>query len=85
MNLTKLFIKHKSDKHIHKYDLVYNQYLEKLKDKKLNILEIGISDGYSLKAWAEYFKKSKIIGIDIKCFLFNNTCVCQIDSPYQNY
>ena len=66
MNLTKLFIKHKSDKHIHKYDLVYNQYLEKLKDKKLNILEIGISDGYSLKAWAEYFKKSKIIGIDIK-------------------
>ena len=23
MNLTKLFIKHKSDKHIHKYDLVY--------------------------------------------------------------
>ena len=66
MSLKKLFIKYKSDKHIHKYDLVYDQYLEKLKNKKLNILEIGVSDGSSLKAWSDYFKKSKIIGIDIK-------------------
>lgn len=66
MSLKKLFIKYKSDKHVHKYDLVYDQYLEKLKNKKLNILEIGVSDGSSLKAWSDYFKKSKIIGIDIK-------------------
>ena len=39
MILKKLFIKYKSDKHIHKYDLVYDQYFTKLKNKKLTILE----------------------------------------------
>jgi 23S rRNA U2552 (ribose-2'-O)-methylase RlmE/FtsJ len=66
MSLKKLFIKYNSDKFHHKYYNVYDVYLEKLKKKKLNILEIGVADGSSVKAWSDYFVNSKIIGIDIK-------------------
>lgn len=66
MNLKELFIKYKSDKYTHGYHIIYNNYFKYLRNKKLNILEIGVSDGASIQAWANYFKKSKIIGIDIK-------------------
>ena len=66
MSLEKLFIKHKSDKYRHKYHEIYAPYLNNYKNKNLNILEIGVSDGASIKAWSEYFRKSIIIGIDIK-------------------
>ncbi len=66
MNLEKLFKKFSSDKFNHQYHKVYHSYLYSLRSKKLNILEIGVADGSSLKAWAEYFKNSRIIGIDIK-------------------
>ena len=66
MNLEKLFKKFSSDKFNHQYHQIYHSYLNKLRLKKLNILEIGVADGSSLKAWSEYFKNSKIIGIDIK-------------------
>ncbi len=66
MSLEKLFIKHKSDKYHHGYHEVYNFFLNKLKNKKLNILEIGVSDGASIKAWSDFFKNSLIVGIDIK-------------------
>ena len=66
MLLKNLFIKYKSDKYRHKYYKVYDTFLQKYKNKKLNILEIGVADGSSIKAWAEYFKNSKIIGIDTK-------------------
>lgn len=66
MNLGKLFFKHKSDKYGHNYHMIYENYLKNIKEKKLTILEIGVSNGSSIKAWSEYFKKSLIIGIDIK-------------------
>ena len=66
MSLKELFKKHKSDKYKHNYHLIYEPYLKNLKQKKLNILEIGVSDGASIKAWSDYFKNSNIIGIDIK-------------------
>ena len=66
MNLEKLFKKYSSDKYAHEYYNIYKLYLTNLKLKKLNILEIGVADGSSLKAWSEYFINSKIIGIDIK-------------------
>ena len=64
--IRKLFHKYGSDKGGHEYSEVYFSYLEKLKDKNLTILEIGIADGNSIKAWSEYFVNSKIVGIDIK-------------------
>ena len=43
----------------------YQNHFEKIKDKKLNILEIGILKGESLKLLKDYFHKSDIYGIDI--------------------
>ena len=49
----------------HKYcSSYYDQVFYNLKDKKLNILEIGIKNGSSLVLWNEYFKNSIIYGID---------------------
>ena len=66
MTLKKLFIKYKSDKYRHQYYKVYDLFLTQKKNRKLNILEIGVADGSSIKAWSDYFKYSKIIGVDIK-------------------
>tara|TARA_Y100000590_G_scaffold445999_1_gene578889 strand:- start:1410 stop:2222 length:813 start_codon:yes stop_codon:yes gene_type:complete len=60
-----LFKKHGSDKLAHNYTDIYFSYFKELKDQKLNILEIGVADGKSIKAWSEYFSKSNIVGIDI--------------------
>lgn len=58
--------KYKTDKESrHQYcTLYYDQIFFNLKDKKLNILEIGIKNGSSLVLWNEYFKNSIIYGID---------------------
>ena len=56
---------YKTDKLEHGYTSVYENYFERLRDEKLKILEIGIADGKSLLTWSDYFKNSKIIGIDI--------------------
>tara|TARA_Y100000590_G_C15597054_1_gene968455 strand:- start:161 stop:853 length:693 start_codon:yes stop_codon:yes gene_type:complete len=44
---------------------IYSKYFEDYKDKEINILEIGIDKGESLKIWRKYFSKAKICGIDI--------------------
>ena len=36
-----------------------------LRDSKINILEIGIENGDSLRIWREYFSKANICGVDI--------------------
>lgn len=57
----------RSDKeHFHHY--ISNFYCEKLsprKDDKLNILEIGIFNGDSLKLWEDFFPNANIYGLDI--------------------
>ncbi len=65
-DLNKLFKKYKSDKFEHGYSNVYEKFFFDLKNKKLTILEIGVADGSSIKAWSDYFKKSTIVGFDIK-------------------
>jgi|SaaInlStandDraft_6_1057023.scaffolds.fasta_scaffold02319_6 hypothetical protein len=56
----------------HKYATHYQSYFSKLKNKKLNLLEIGIGGyedpemgGGSLRVWRTYFYRSCIYGIDI--------------------
>ena len=44
---------------------IYSNYFKDYKDKEINILEIGIDKGESLKIWRKYFTKAKICGIDI--------------------
>ena len=44
---------------------IYSDYFKDYKDKEINILEIGIDKGESLKIWRKYFTRAKICGIDI--------------------
>lgn len=50
---------------IHNYCAKYEKYLPFNRYDNLNILEIGILNGKSLKTWKEYFYRSNILGIDI--------------------
>jgi autotransporter strand-loop-strand O-heptosyltransferase len=49
----------------HQYDKYYPIFLEKWRDKPINIFEIGIEDGKSLNIWKNYFPYSMIWGMDI--------------------
>ena len=67
-NLIEAFNKSSSDKnHTHKYAVVYDyvintQYLKK--GSPLNLLEIGIRGGDSIKVWDESYLFSNILGVD---------------------
>jgi hypothetical protein len=50
---------------IHNYCVKYEKYLPFNRYDKLNIMEIGVLDGNSLKTWKDYFYRSQILGIDI--------------------
>ena len=44
---------------------VYEQYFRDIQYNPLNILEIGVKNGFSHTLWENYFVNSKIFGIDI--------------------
>lgn len=51
---------------VHSYLETYHEKFSKYLDKPINILEIGISGGWSLYMWKQYFgKDSNVVGIDI--------------------
>ena len=56
----------------HGYTLFYRYMFESIIDDSLNIAEIGVSNGASIRTWHEYFSASMIYG-------FDNDAVC-IDS-----
>jgi hypothetical protein len=66
LNQNNYIAEYRTDKESrHKYcSLYYDKAFEDIKDKKLNILEIGILNGSSLVLWNEYFKNSIVYGID---------------------
>jgi len=43
----------------------YAKHFEEIKEQKLNILEIGVGSGPSLKMWYEYFPNASIYAIDV--------------------
>jgi len=56
----------------HWYTQHYQRYFQSLKDKRLNVLEIGVGGyenssegGESLRMWKAYFRNSRIVGIDL--------------------
>ena len=64
--LTNLGILYHTDKaYYHAYTDFYYEHLKKLKYKKMNILELGINQGSSLKMLRDFFINSTIYGIDI--------------------
>ena len=55
------------------YTTVYHQLFENFRNEKLNILEIGVGSGASLKMWYDYFPNATIHAIDIDdCSQHNN-------------
>jgi hypothetical protein len=86
-SLTELADHHGSDKGTvgptpkwrgHLYTLVYERYLEQLRDQPISLLEIGIGagrakikrgrnseGGASLKMWRDYFPRARIYGLDM--------------------
>jgi len=64
--LDTLFNKHGCDKSSkHNYHLVYEKDFSCMRDEPINILELGVFRGDSIKAWLEYFPKAQIYGLDI--------------------
>jgi len=69
----------------------YDWIFKDLRGKKLRILEIGVSQGNSMKVWKDYFPKAKIVGVDIdeSCSRFMdervNICIGdQSDEDFMN-
>jgi hypothetical protein len=50
---------------------VYEKELAPYQHSDINLLEIGVSGGYSLKVWSEYFSKAMIYGLDINLHAYN--------------
>lgn len=66
--LNELAIKYGTDKSslCHDYCDEYDIFLNKYRDKKVNILELGVFCGNSIKMWLEYFYKGDVYGVDIQ-------------------
>jgi hypothetical protein len=71
-SLENLFSYYKTDKasfvnskKSHGYTKYYLKYLNKFKNKKINILEIGSFSGASAAAFSKFFKNAKIFCIDV--------------------
>lgn len=63
--LSELHFNFKTDKGTdHSYVQVYDTYLEKYKNEKINFLEIGCLSCESLKMFNQYFTQATIFGID---------------------
>ena len=58
-------LKYQADKARNGYLGIYEKYFTPLKNKKINILEIGIHEGASARLWREWFKNAHVIGVDI--------------------
>ncbi len=69
MQLIDLFKKYPSKGKLH-FLKIYEHYFKDFKNKKINILEIGVHEGKSLMIWKDYFKKANIVGIDLKSYNF---------------
>lgn len=49
----------------HSYIDVYENLFFNLQNKNINVLEIGVLEGHSIKMWKEYFTNASIYGCDI--------------------
>jgi len=65
MNLGELFTKYGSDKEsLHGYSPIYESLFRHRREHVRRVLEIGVAEGGSLLAWADYFPNAEIIGMD---------------------
>ena len=64
MTLEQIAIKHKTQKVPHGYMPIYERHFESMRDEKIILIEIGVAEGASVRTWADYFSKGKIIGLE---------------------
>lgn len=58
----------------HKYDEHYPMFIEKFRDSEINLFEIGLDAGKSMKVWEQYLPHAKIWGMDISKEYQTNRC-----------
>lgn len=58
--------KYNTDKITNQYLEKYDPIFERLVDKEIKLLELGIYKGGSLLLWRDYFPKATIVGVDIQ-------------------
>ena len=63
-SLLEVFEENGCEKIPHEYHRVYGKDFESLRNEEINILEIGVFQGKSLRCWLDYFPNAKIYGID---------------------
>jgi beta-1,4-mannosyl-glycoprotein beta-1,4-N-acetylglucosaminyltransferase len=64
--LTKIGLQYNTDKaYFHLFTEFYNDYFASFLGRPINILEIGISEGNSIRMLREFFPEATIFGIDI--------------------
>lgn len=61
-----------SYRHCHPYTLFYESLFKNMKDDPLNIAELGILYGASLRMWREYFINANLYGFDYDINLINS-------------
>lgn len=64
-NLHELALEQGTDKASHGFCRFYDPWLSELRHKPINLLEVGIFKGSSLKMWRDYFECGTIFGADI--------------------
>lgn len=66
MSLKELVNNATTDKNtVHSYLDTYEELFRNKKDADVNILEVGIYNGGSIKLWRDYFAKGHVYGIDV--------------------
>jgi SAM-dependent methyltransferase len=53
----------------HELAELYDYILSDLRDEEINLLEVGVAKGGSIKMWSEYFEKGNIYGVDVMPYL----------------
>jgi hypothetical protein len=92
MTLDQIAIKHQTDKASqftrtyakpHDYCVHLEKFFEPMRYKPINLLEIGVGGGESIRTWLEYFPHAIVVGIDIvKCTNPWNTPGESLDPRY---
>jgi hypothetical protein len=55
----------------HKYHELYPNIFDKFKNEDINLFEIGVDEGKSLKVWKEFYPNCCVFGLDIQSEIFN--------------
>lgn len=74
-SLSEILASNLSDKvSAHSYGPLYEKLFDPIRETATNILEIGVLNGCSLRAWREYFTFANVYGIDnsVACMMREN-------------